>query len=175
MDTEQRPTPQNAPPSPQEDDAMLRRAVELGHEPTDVSARGLFIFAGALLATVVLTLLGLVVLFEGYEYGDRWLHARGTRDEPGARSLVHAPPDYQGPLLQVKPEEDLRWMDKHNAAALASYGWVDRPAGVVRIPVDRAIDVLAERGVPPVSPGLTLEAIQRQRADPQVYGQALRP
>jgi hypothetical protein len=31
---------------------------------------------------------------------------------------------------------------------LSTYGWVDRPAGVVRIPIDRAIDITLERGFP---------------------------
>ena len=29
---------------------------------------------------------------------------------------------------------------------LDNYGWVDKSAGVVRIPIDRAIDLLAVRG-----------------------------
>ncbi len=29
-----------------------------------------------------------------------------------------------------------------------SYGWVDQPAGVVRIPIDRAMELLAQRGLP---------------------------
>ena len=33
-------------------------------------------------------------------------------------------------------------------AILSSYGWIDRDLGVVRIPIDRAMDVLAERGLP---------------------------
>ena len=31
---------------------------------------------------------------------------------------------------------------------LHSYGWVDQPAGVVRIPIDRAMELLAQRGLP---------------------------
>jgi cytochrome c oxidase cbb3-type subunit III len=33
-------------------------------------------------------------------------------------------------------------------AVLHSYGWVDRAAGIVRMPIDRAMEVLAERGLP---------------------------
>ena len=29
-----------------------------------------------------------------------------------------------------------------------SYGWVDQQAGVVRIPIDRAMELLAQRGLP---------------------------
>jgi hypothetical protein len=31
---------------------------------------------------------------------------------------------------------------------LKSYGWIDRDKGVVHIPIDRAIEILAERGLP---------------------------
>ena len=31
---------------------------------------------------------------------------------------------------------------------LHSYGWVDQQAGVVRIPIDRAMELLAQRGLP---------------------------
>ena len=174
MDTKYQAVPQNAG-EPSADNPALQKAVRLGHEPKDVNVKWLFIFAGSLLAFLVAMFLGLAVLFEGYQFVDHWLDARRARTEPGAESRVHIRPDYAGPLLQVKPEEDLRWMKTHNAQALDGYAWVDRSKGVVRLPVDRAMDLIVERGLPPVSPGLTIEAIQRQRADPQVWGQALRP
>ena len=31
---------------------------------------------------------------------------------------------------------------------LNGYGWVDQAHGVVRVPIDRAIDMLAQRGLP---------------------------
>lgn len=31
---------------------------------------------------------------------------------------------------------------------LSTYGWIDQEAGVVRIPIDRAIDLSLERGLP---------------------------
>jgi hypothetical protein len=31
---------------------------------------------------------------------------------------------------------------------LKSYGWIDRERGIVRIPIDRAIEILAQRGLP---------------------------
>jgi hypothetical protein len=31
---------------------------------------------------------------------------------------------------------------------LHSYGWVDQRAGVVRIPIDRAMELVAQRGLP---------------------------
>jgi hypothetical protein len=31
---------------------------------------------------------------------------------------------------------------------LKSYAWIDKEKNIVRIPIDRAIDILAERGLP---------------------------
>jgi hypothetical protein len=38
-------------------------------------------------------------------------------------------------------------------AILNSYGWVDKEAGVVRIPIERAIELTLERGLPPQGQG----------------------
>jgi len=52
------------------------------------------------------------------------------------------------PRLQVKPGADLRSYCGDQMQKLDTYGWVDPENGVVRIPIDRAIDVTIERGLP---------------------------
>jgi len=32
-------------------------------------------------------------------------------------------------------------------ARLSSYGWVDKNTGIVHVPIDRAIDLIAQRGI----------------------------
>jgi hypothetical protein len=59
-----------------------------------------------------------------------------------------APPPVPGAGLEAEPERALRESRRREEALLGSYGWEDRPAGVVRIPVDRAIEILAEEGLP---------------------------
>jgi hypothetical protein len=52
------------------------------------------------------------------------------------------------PRLELAEGQEL---SAYRAAAeqrLNSYGWVDRQAGAVHIPIDRAMDLLAERGLP---------------------------
>lgn len=51
-----------------------------------------------------------------------------------------------GPLLQAKPEEELRQMQAEMETLLNGYGWVDEGAGVAHIPIERAIDLLADSG-----------------------------
>jgi hypothetical protein len=52
------------------------------------------------------------------------------------------------PRLEVKPGGDLKTVRAQEDAILKSYGWVDADKGIVRIPIDRAIEIVAERGLP---------------------------
>jgi hypothetical protein len=69
---------------------------------------------------------------------------------PGALHQAHvAPvPNPPAPRLQVDPPADLAALRATEAAQLSSYGWEDRTTGVVRIPIDRALALTAERGLP---------------------------
>ena len=51
------------------------------------------------------------------------------------------------PVLQVDPVADMNAMEVKETQWLNSYGWVDRDAGIVRIPIDRAIELTAEQGL----------------------------
>ena len=51
------------------------------------------------------------------------------------------------PRLQPHPANELQVLRQHEDDVLNHYGWVDQKAGVVRIPVDKAMDILA-RGFP---------------------------
>ena len=52
------------------------------------------------------------------------------------------------PRLQVDAPADLQRYLKQQNEVLDSYGWVDRKNGVVRIPIDRAMDLLSQPGLP---------------------------
>jgi hypothetical protein len=54
------------------------------------------------------------------------------------------------PRLQSDEIGDLDKLHQNEDAILQSYGWVDRNAGIVRIPVDRALELVAARGLPSV-------------------------
>jgi len=58
--------------------------------------------------------------------------------------------------LQSAPQDELRSYRRAKAAALEGYRWVDRKGGVVQIPIERAMElVAAERGTQEVAPGIT--------------------
>ena len=65
------------------------------------------------------------------------------------RREVAAPPL---PRLQVQPVRHWKEFRSAEVDRLATYGWMDRTSGVVHIPIERAIDLVAERGVGPLAP-----------------------
>jgi hypothetical protein len=52
-----------------------------------------------------------------------------------------------GPLLQVNPTAELEQLRRQEQRVLDSYGWVDRGAGIARVPVERALELVLEEGV----------------------------
>ncbi len=111
-----------------------------GHETTDANIRNLLIF-GAGLALVVIA--GLVVSRGVFRYfvGRQGLGPPASPFE-NVRTL---PPE---PRLQVTAPMDLKQYKAAQDGMLTSYGGVDRQAGVVRIPIERAMDILLQRGFP---------------------------
>lgn len=52
------------------------------------------------------------------------------------------------PALQTNAVQDLQQFRASEETKLRSYGWVDKNAGVVRIPIERAMDLIAAQGLP---------------------------
>jgi hypothetical protein len=66
-----------------------------------------------------------------------------AKREPSAHAAGQPP----APRLQIDPHADLARLRAAEAARLSSYGWMDRPSGVVRIPIERAMQLTAQRGL----------------------------
>jgi len=54
--------------------------------------------------------------------------------------------------LQVTNTTDLKEARDSENDRLAHHGWVDKEKGVIHISIDRAMDIIATRGVPPGNP-----------------------
>lgn len=86
-----------------------------------------------------------------------WMSVAFKRQEeshdraPSPLAEARLDPVPPGPRLQPMPPRDMDELRAQDAAALTTYGWVDKAHGVARIPVERAISILAERGLPSVS------------------------
>src|SRR3954469_19374460 len=110
------------------------------HEHRDVNAWAVYKFGIALafLCVLSITLLyGLYMFFVNREGGPMAHDARNV----DARRL---PPM---PRLQPAPIQDLKDMRAAEDQILSGYGWVDQAHGVTHIPIARAIDLLAQRGI----------------------------
>ena len=60
------------------------------------------------------------------------------------------------PSLQTQPFQDIFTLRQSESARLGGYGWVDKEGGVARIPIDRAMELTVQRGLP-VRAGATNE------------------
>ena len=71
-----------------------------------------------------------------------------SREETSVANTVEPTKLFPDPQLQKTPIADLKAIRAQEDKLLNGYAWVDQPKGVVRIPVERAIEVLAKRGLP---------------------------
>jgi len=116
---------------------------DVHHETSDVNIHAILGF-GAGLIGVTASVLFMVWLLFGY------FTSREARQAPPEYPLAASqgerlPPE---PRLQSSPREDLRELRAAEDDVLGSYGWVDKNAGVVRIPIDEAIRLTLQRGLP---------------------------
>jgi hypothetical protein len=65
-----------------------------------------------------------------------------------SRHLAAVHPVPPAPRLQVAPKADLAGVRAAEREQLEGFGWVDRERGVTRIPIERAMRLLSERGLP---------------------------
>jgi hypothetical protein len=117
-----------------------------GHEPTEVGIRAIFVFGGGLIVVAAVAMLVLAAMMRGFAAAEK---ADGTT----TRTLVEKrPDDFPDPKLQRSATRDMDAFRKAEDAALESYGWVDRKAGIAQIPIERAMDLIARDGLPKPKP-----------------------
>jgi hypothetical protein len=109
-----------------------------GHETTDVPVKPIAQFLLSLAVGLIVIGIGLVSLF-GF-----LVHKQGAVPDPSA-GPSELPP---APRLQVTPAADLHQLRERENNLLNDYGWVDRKEGMARIPIDRAMDIISQRGLP---------------------------
>jgi hypothetical protein len=114
---------------------------EVGHERSDVNITALVQFGIGLAALAVVSFVLIWVFYRVME----GVHG-GPIPPTGLNVTANAlPPE---PRLQQTPITDLKSVLDAQNQLLTTYGWIDRQHGVVRVPIDRAIDLLAQRGLP---------------------------
>lgn len=126
-------------------EADLRRDTTIdhpvGHELSDLRPGYIALFGIALTAVIVAAavITTLLIHFKAAE------QSRQETPIPRLAGEREATPE---PRLQLDANKELRQMRAAEDAALNSYGWVDRSSGSVRIPIERAMEILAKKGLP---------------------------
>ena len=140
---------------------MKQSDSEPGYEVKDVDSGGVGLVA-------VMLVLGLIFcsIVGALYYQAVSIHTQ-RREGAILPPLPKSERKFPAPRLQVHPAEDLAALQAREEKQLTSYGWVDREKEVVRIPIDRAMDLLVERDFPgkggAEGPGPTWEEIMQQR------------
>jgi hypothetical protein len=107
-----------------------------GHEQREVSVRLIVVSLGFLAVGTFFVFLLVVGIFRYFYDTDKTAESR-------RQGVV--PPE---PRIEVAPYEQIQQLRAHEDHILNSYAWVDKSAGTVRVPISRAIDMLAAKGLP---------------------------
>ena len=113
-------------------------APEDQHQGADLNFRALLLVGAGLVLLIALAIAGGNLLTP--EAAD----VRATR-RPLDPERIEEPPD---PRITQSHRLQRRQLERRVAERLSSYGWVDRDAGVARIPIQRAVELVLERGLP---------------------------
>jgi hypothetical protein len=114
----------------------------VAHEESDVNVRAILGFGAGLFATCAVVAV-VAALLLGYFTRQA---SRTPRVFPLAAAQETQPPPE--PRLQTHPREDMEQLRARETAVLESYGWVDKNAGLARIPIEEAMRLTVQRGVP---------------------------
>ncbi len=125
-----------------------RHGVETGEIDREIGLKGI-VWSVAVLVIVALVVHFLIWgLLRGFgNLDDR----RDVRLSP-IESASPQPAEFPEPRLQTNQELDLQAVHDEENLRLQHAGWVNRQQGVLRVPVDVAIEVIAKRGVAPLAP-----------------------
>ena len=112
-----------------------------GHELRDLDPKKIAFFGVALAAVIVATLLASYALFHSF-----YSTVMRARPKPSPLSFSREPTPE--PRLSVNPGEELKALHAEETKLLEGYEWIDRERGIVRIPIERAVELIAQRGLP---------------------------
>ena len=110
------------------------------HEENTVQLTPVVVFAVVMILVSVATFLTVKIIERAFDLN--W-----ARSEAPVSPLAQ-PQTPPAPLLQVSSGRDLAELRAKENAAINSYRWIDQQNGVVGIPVEEAIKLLAQRGLP---------------------------
>jgi hypothetical protein len=112
------------------------------HEKSDVAFRPLAIFLAGLTGTLIAVSLSVAWMFQLLE------SATSEREAGPATRSASERPGVAAPLLQVSARADTEAMRRREEQWLSEVAWVDEPNKIVRMPIERAMQLTVDRGFP---------------------------
>jgi hypothetical protein len=116
---------------------------EVDFEPSDINIRSTFI-SGVSALIGIWAIVGLIYFLFAY-----LAHERTVSSPPPLPIEAHGNPLPPEPRLQPSPHKDLIKMRTREEWELSHYFWIDKTKGKIAIPIERAMDIVAARGIPP--------------------------
>jgi hypothetical protein len=119
-----------------------------GYEKTDAKAGPTYRAGLYILGTMFLTALVVVPMY-------RFLGRREAAEQKPAASVLKpdaAAPAAAFPKLVISEPAVLAEFRAQEDAFLTSYGWVEKDRGIARMPIEAAMKIVAERGLPEFPP-----------------------
>ncbi len=146
-------------------------------EREDLSTRAIF---GFMIGLAITGIVIYVIITGMYKFLDHYEQSQANTGSPlvksnevGARHIAYAPGhgDYVqqrfsengAPMLEYDEKGQFRDFLMKQEQELNSYGWVDEKAGVAHIPIERAMQLVAERGLPVKPEGAAVTAVPAQK------------
>ena len=135
---------------------------ETEYEHEDLGSRGIFVFMIALAisgAVIYFIIVGMFRFLDKYE-SSQMVTASPliTNKQPIDRVFTQddmdkAFKDNGAPMLETNERTQFRDFLTDQENQLNSYGWVNKEKGVAHIPIERAMELVAQRGLPTVPQG----------------------
>jgi hypothetical protein len=117
---------------------------EVAHETSDVSVPDIAKFGVGLIIIAIVTHILMWGLYKYFAAQEPYARTAGQ-----AREQLPPEPRLQGaPGHEIHPVEELNSMRAAENSVLTTYAWVAQANGTARIPIEQAIKMLAERGLP---------------------------
>jgi hypothetical protein len=135
---------------------------DASHERKDADVIGLLMIAALLLLILGICFLVCWGILHRF---NRERDAEQRRPRGPRAAQVAAFPQ---PQLLVHPDSEREKFQAAERTQLDTYGWVDRSAGVARIPIARAMQLIVERGLPEVGAGQTRLQLRQSRPQTDV-------
>jgi hypothetical protein len=113
-----------------------------GYETRDLSVQAIGAF-GIVLMLALIAAVGVTAWMFGF------FETRAARQDAAAPPTAATRAAPQEPKLQVDAPKDLKALRAQEEQRLTTYGWTSQETGLGRIPIERAMELLVERGINP--------------------------